>query len=270
MRLGRLLIAMGVVGAAANGCGGGAFESADAESDAGEASSSGGSKGSGGSKTNSGGNSTTQPGGAGDDSGTDEGGADNGTGGSATPLGGKSSGGQPPLGGAAGNAMAGTSGSGGAGTGGAGTAGNSSGVDGPLKIADLEAIDAVKLTGVHATGFRCKSLTICGNSQTCAYYTGFLGSVQAQEEAYSDGDELDDPLAVKVRIGNGAQSDPNQCASSLFTLQPGQFAKLTHDGGHTVQVYFPEFSGPELVLYIHANGSTYWDAALTQLAGSPN
>jgi hypothetical protein len=162
--------------------------------------------------------------------------------------------------------MAGTAGAVNAGTGGGGSGGNSTGVDGPLKIADLEAIDAAKMTGFNGAGFRCKSLSVCGINQNCVYFTGFLGSVQSDDEPYSDGDELGDGQAVKIRIAGGAQS---MCTGALFTTLPGQFVKLTHDGGHSLQVYFPEFSGAELVLYVHANGNTYWDAALTQLAGKP-
>jgi hypothetical protein len=122
------------------------------------------------------------------------------------------------------------------------------------------------LKGFNDAGFRCKSLSVCGVTQTCTYFAGFLGSVQSQDEPYSDGDELNESQAIKIRIAAGAQS---MCSGVDFSLVQGETLKLTHDGQHTLLVYFPKFVGTELTLYVAANGSTYTDAALTQLAAGP-
>jgi hypothetical protein len=242
------------------GCGGGAFQGRD-DSAAGAS----GKTSAAGTSTTSGGRSTSESGGAGGD---DEPGSagDNGTqGGTATGGGGSSAlGGKPALGGAGGSSTAGVMNGGGViGMGGVSTGG---GNGGPLRIADLEAIYAGNLNGFNAAGFRCKSLSVCGVAQGCIYYTGFLGSVQSKDDAYSDGDELNEPQAVKIRIAGGAQS---MCSGVDFTITQGETLKLTYDGQHALLVYFPKFTGTELTLYVAANGTTYTDAALTQPANMP-
>jgi hypothetical protein len=50
------------------------------------------------------------------------------------------------------------------------------------------------------------------------------------------------------------------------TLAAGNYVTLTYDTSRSVKVYLPAFTGPDLTLYVSMNGSTYKDAALTQLA----
>jgi hypothetical protein len=252
------LMALIVVGI--YGCGGEAFQGRedDVVGTSGKTSSAGTSATSGGrSASDAGAGGDDEPGSAGETA--NEGGA-----GAATNGGSSSSGGGPSLGGAGGGSTAGVS------TGGSvpamGGASTGGGNGGPLRIADLEAIYAGNLTGFNSAGFRCKSLSVCGVNQGCIYYSGFLGSVQSKDDPYSDGDELNEAQAVKIRIAGGAQS---MCSSVEVAITQGETLKLTHDGQHSLLVYFPSFTGAELTLYVANDGSTYTDAALTKPAMAP-
>ena len=135
----------------------------------------------------------------------------------------------------------------------------------PLRIADLTAIDAMSLDGFNAAMFRCKSLAVCGLTQASLYYSGFLGSVQSDDEFYSDGDELADGQAVKIQIAGGAQSS---CTGAAMSIDGGESIVLTFNNGQQLIVYFPAFQGTELLLYVADDGSTYYDSEMTLLARS--
>ena len=247
--------------AVAYGCGGDAFEGADGGG-------SGKTSGTAGKSTGSGGKSSTQPGAGGDDGEPGSAGEDQGAGGDSGGSAGSGTGGKAPLGGQGGGTLGGAMMGGGV-NGGTGGSGGVINPDGPLLLIDLLGMDTGNLTGFNAAGFRCKSLTVCGVAQTCVYHTGFLGSMQSQDPPYSDGDELDQPQAVKLRIAGGAKSD---CTGAEFKTTKGELLKLTYNsaaGQQSLLVAVPDFSGTELVLYVRADGSTFYDAALMQLAASP-
>jgi hypothetical protein len=238
-----------LAGAAA--CSGSEFKADDPNGSAGSGGvmSTGGTSSKGGSSSSSGGKSSSG-GSVAVSGGTNQGGEPG--------VGGSPAGGAPPSGGAGSPPMAGGPSTGGMGTGGGGTISNH-----PLKIADLIGINALSLDGFNAVGLRCKSLTVCGVSQSCIYCSGFLGSIQSTEDTYSDGDELDQGEAVKIRIAQGAQS---MCLSAPFAIDDGESITLAYNDGQMLIVYFPLFQGVELELYVADDGSTYYDAELTQLA----
>jgi hypothetical protein len=235
--------------AAAAACGGSEFKADDpGGAGSGGAMSSGGAS-KGGSSSGKGGSSSGSGGSVGV-SGADPGGG-------APPIGGGSAvGGGPVVGG--GPPMAGAPPIG-------GTGGGTTISTDPLEIADLTMIDAMYLDGFHAAGFRCKSLSVCGVMQQCIYYSSFLGSVQSAEAAYSDGDLLADGQAVKIRIANGAKSD---CTDTPVSIDDGESIILGFNNGQQLWVYFPPYQGQELVLYVATDGSTYYDAEMTELARS--
>jgi hypothetical protein len=254
--------------AALYGCSGAEFQGVEDSGTSGKTSGAGGKSATGGRPTSDlgGAGSDGDPGSAGEEQGSDGGAETGGTSGSST-------GGTLPLGGAAsvgGSMNAGSNSGGNAGSSHAGMGGGGgSGPNEPLRIADLLGIDASGMTGFNAAGFRCKSLAVCGTAQNCIYFSEFLGTAQSQETSYTDGAELSEPQAVKLRIAGGAQG---MCAGIEFKMSSGESLELTYGaagGQKALLVSMPEFSGTELTLYVAADGSTYHDAALTKRASPP-
>jgi len=153
-----------------------------------------------------------------------------------------------------------------AGSGNPGTGGGPScqpGTCPPLAIGDLQAIDDSGAPGFDATGFRCKSLTVCQNASACLYYSqDMLGSLQSAEDTYTDGVEVP-AAAVKLVFAAGAAS---QCADVPLSLTASDSITLQFDGGKKLAVYLPAFTGTSLTLYVASDGSTFRDAALTMAA----
>lgn len=54
--------------------------------------------------------------------------------------------------------------------------------------------------------------------------------------------------------------------SQTINIQKNDKVKLTFDGGQSLTVWMPQFTGASLNLYISDNGSSYYDNAFTQLA----
>ena len=136
---------------------------------------------------------------------------------------------------------------------------------GPLLVRDLEAMSAKDAPTFDATGFRCKTLTLCGVDMTCGYYdpSNMLGSLQSQESMFYDGTEPTLAIAAKLRLGVGAASP---CGDPAVTFRDGDFLTVKFDGGKQACIFLPAFTGKELVLYVAADGSTFHDAALTMPA----
>src|SRR5262249_6051614 len=135
----------------------------------------------------------------------------------------------------------------------------------PLAIADLTGMDASMAPGFDAPGFRCKSMAICGIAGSCVYYANdTLGSLQSAETTYTDGAETATPAPVKLRIDGGAAS---QCNNPAITLKDGDYIAISYDAAPTkLAVYLPAFTGTSLTVYVASDGSTFYDAALTQPA----
>jgi hypothetical protein len=142
-----------------------------------------------------------------------------------------------------------------------GTGGGASGPT-PLKIQDLQGINTTALPGFDAAGFRAKALNVCGTSQMTCTYTANLGYVFSQEPTYYDGSGTT-LVPVKIVIGVGAAS---QCGDPNIQIASGQYITITYDGGKMLAIPFPAFCGKSLTLYVAANGATFYDPALTQLA----
>jgi hypothetical protein len=138
---------------------------------------------------------------------------------------------------------------------------------GPLVATDVTSIDASGLPGFDV-GFRCKSLTVCGASQTCSYSastgSGNLASIQSSEAIYYDGVTLQDGQAVVVQIAVGAAS---QCGDPSITIAKGEVILVGLSSGIAIKIFFPDFTGTDLRLYVREDGVTFYDAALTQRAG---
>ncbi len=187
--------------------------------------------------------------------------------GGVTGLGGVTTGGRGGSAGAIGVGGLGGVAIGGRGGGNAGTGGAAvcaRGMCPALMIGDLEAIDDSKAPGFDAPGFRCKTLTICPLGGSCSYSsTTMFGNLQSAEDTYYDGAESTVPAAVTLRIDGGAAS---QCNNPPITFTTDDALTLTFDGGKKVPVYLPAFMGTSLSLYIATDGSTFYDAALTQPA----
>jgi hypothetical protein len=187
------------------------------------------------------------------------GGATAGTGGGATA----GRGGTTGVGGTGGVAIGGRGG-GNAGTGGGGVSSCPASGCPPLMISDLLAIDASGAPAFDATGFRCKSLTICPNSSSCLYFsTDMFGSLQSMDSVYTDGAEVAMSAPTKLRLDTGAAS---QCGNPSVTFTASDTITIQFDGGKKLVVLLPAFMGTSLTLYIATDGSTYYDAALTQPA----
>jgi hypothetical protein len=142
-----------------------------------------------------------------------------------------------------------------------GTGGAASGPT-PLKIQDLQGINTSSLPGFDAAGFRAKALNVCGTSQMTCTYSANLGYVFSQEPTYYDGTGTT-LVPVKIVIGVGAAS---QCGDPNIQIASGQYITITYDGGKMLAIPFPAFCGKSLTLYVAANGATFYDPALTQLA----
>ena len=126
------------------------------------------------------------------------------------------------------------------------------------------AIDASGAPAFDATGFRCKSLTICPNSSSCLYFsTDMFGSLQSMDSVYTDGAEVAMFAPTKLRLDTGAAS---QCGNPAVTFTANDTITIQFDGGKKLTVLLPAFMGTSLTLYIATDGSTYYDAALTQPA----
>jgi hypothetical protein len=202
-------------------------------------------------KTNDDNSGGSTSGGSEGDGGSNSSGGTNGTGATGNVPG---TGGGIGDGGSGGTATGGTGGTSVGGTGGAPSTT-------PLAIADVTDIDTVALSSFNI-GFRCKSLTLCTAAQSCIYYQENLGFVQSVD-VYSDGVELTESAPVKVNIDVGSDST---CGNPSISIAAGHSITVTHDGGQTRAIYFPTFEGTRLTLYVASDGSTYYDAALTQLA----
>jgi hypothetical protein len=86
-----------------------------------------------------------------------------------------------------------------------------------------------------------------------------MGTVHDSQNEYADGEEAwaQGPLRVTVRRVN----------ADAITLKRRDRVKIIIQQGVRVDVYFPEYSGAgPLALYVGSDGSTYYDAALTQVA----
>jgi hypothetical protein len=137
-------------------------------------------------------------------------------------------------------------------------------------MSDLEGLDATGLgTGFFNPnwpngGFRCKTLTVCGTQQACIYFSQRSGSLQSGEASYYDGDTVHNPpRPVKLYLGMGAAS---QCGELNFGITAGQSFVMTYDGGRVLRVYVPAITTTQATLWVGSDGSTYFDANLTQLA----
>jgi len=138
----------------------------------------------------------------------------------------------------------------------------------PLIATDVTDIDPTNLPGFNTTGFRYKSLSVCGVSQSCHYSgqvgTGNLGSVQSKEDLYYDGLTLTDGQAVKIQIMVGAAS---QGGDPPITIAAGESIAVSLASGRTVVITFPAFTGVQLLLYVREDGATFYDDSLLQRAG---
>jgi hypothetical protein len=90
-----------------------------------------------------------------------------------------------------------------------------------------------------------------------------FGSINSGDDSYMDGAVTAMPQAIKVYIDGGAMS---MCGNPAITFTADESLTLTFDGGRKVPVYLPSFTGVSLTLYVATDGSTYYDAALTQPA----
>jgi len=86
-----------------------------------------------------------------------------------------------------------------------------------------------------------------------------MGIVYDRSNAFTDEGSYS-PRAMVV----GVQTEEEEIA-----IEAGDYVTVTYDGGQTKKVYFPSFSGDEQWLYVGADGSTYWDAGLCELAQGP-
>ena len=71
------------------------------------------------------------------------------------------------------------------------------------------------------------------------------------------------PAPTKLRLDTGAAS---QCGNPSVTFTANDTITIQFDGGKKLVVLLPAFMGTSLTLYIATDGSTYYDAALTQPA----
>lgn len=135
---------------------------------------------------------------------------------------------------------------------------------GALRISDLTSLVATGAPGFANAGFRCKSLSVCAATGQCFYSGGAatFGSVQSGEDTFSDGVTTSPASAARFLLDLGAAS---QCGDPAITFVAGEKIRVVHDGA-SVDVYLPAFTGKRLELFIAADGSTYYDAALTQTA----
>jgi len=131
----------------------------------------------------------------------------------------------------------------------------------PLLISDLESMDIDAVPGL-AVGFRCKAYVVCVPGQNCVYFGENLG-YYASGERYYDGLVAEPAAPARFRMGVGAAG---QCNNPPVAIEAGQWIRLTHDGEQITDVYLPAFEGPQLTLYIAADGATYRDPGLTDLA----
>jgi hypothetical protein len=83
------------------------------------------------------------------------------------------------------------------------------------------------------------------------------------DSTYTDGAEAQTPAPTKLRLDTGAAS---QCGNPAVTFTASDTITLQFDGGKKLVVLLPAFMGTSLTLYIATDGSTYYDAALTQPA----
>jgi hypothetical protein len=140
----------------------------------------------------------------------------------------------------------------------------------PLVATQVTNIDPANLPGFNlgSSFFRCKSLVVCGVSQSCHYSaqvgSGNLGSVQSSEDTFYPGVVLSDGQAVKIQIMTGAAS---QCGDPPITIAAGDSIAVTLATGRTVVITFPSFTGVQLLLYVREDGATFYDDSLLQRAG---
>jgi hypothetical protein len=134
-------------------------------------------------------------------------------------------------------------------------------------MSDLTSLDVSTAPGFDVAGFRCKAFVVCGAAMSCVYFAvdQNLGHRQSAEAMYYDGTAVTPGVPVKIWVTGGAQSG---CVDANVTFAAGNYVTLTFDMGKSLKVYLPAFTGKEITLYVSQNGSTYRDAALTQLAAA--
>ena len=89
-------------------------------------------------------------------------------------------------------------------------------------------------------------------------YENPLGIVNDNGNGFTDGGSYTPAQAVGVWVGRDSED---------FAIQAGDYVTVTYDGGLTANVYFPAISGQsDQWLYVGADGSTYWDKGMCDLA----
>lgn len=135
------------------------------------------------------------------------------------------------------------------------------------RMNDLESIDLSGVAGFNLSG-NCHAVTVCPDSaSSCNYLSaarlGTKGSTLTG--LYTDGTVAGSVARIKVEFNLGADGS---CPNTPYTLVAGDTLGLTFDGGKHTTIYLPSFTGGPggLVLWVGDDGSTYYDAARTQVA----
>ncbi len=99
---------------------------------------------------------------------------------------------------------------------------------------------------------------------TGLYYVGRVAgySYRATDENYYDMGYIFKSAAEPGKLIAVLESD-HPCN---VRIRKGEFLDIIYDGGKKKRLFFPEINGEKTTLYFAEDGSSYYDADLTQLA----
>ncbi len=135
----------------------------------------------------------------------------------------------------------------------------------PLKIKDLEDMYLVTTRSSLESGWAITTISSQGLEV-------FFGQVFDNSNEYQDGIAAESLQRVCILPGQDRDYEWVE-----VDIQAGDRVELTYDGGRRLLIYLPKITHKDLVLnkglyaivlYVASDGSTYYDAKLTQLAQS--
>ncbi|EDM80115.1 hypothetical protein PPSIR1_35732 [Plesiocystis pacifica SIR-1] len=149
------------------------------------------------------------------------------------------------------------------------------GVDECEPIARVEPVPFELLAVAEASGENvpdlvygepgCVVATFCHGAGTCHYDSdGYLGQLISGTPGFMGGVSFESPDILQIHLANA-------CGATLLTEPTEYLGVVALDSSQNLlqaKIYLPCFEGAAMNLFVTQEGSTYWDAGLTDLAAA--
>lgn len=111
----------------------------------------------------------------------------------------------------------------------------------------------------------CVVATFCHGAGTCHYDSdGYLGQLISGTPGFMGGVSFESPDILQIHLANA-------CGATLLTEPTEYLGVVALDSSQNLlqaKIYLPCFEGAAMNLFVTLEGSTYWDAGLTDLAAA--